>query len=97
MTVSNQKKQEERNSGFKTAVAAVTGAIVGAGMAVAGAIVLKDKKNQEKVKQVLTNVKDKAMGYMEKMENEEKEKKVVKKVKKIVKLAKDTKQKVKEI
>ena len=38
---------------------AAVGAVVGAGVAVAGTLILKDKKNQEKVKKVLKDVKNK--------------------------------------
>jgi len=65
MVHQNQKKHDEGKSGFNPVVAAVTGAVVGAGVAVAGAIALKDKKNRDKVKGVLNNVKDKATGYVE--------------------------------
>jgi len=71
----NKKKPDKRKSGIDTVAAAVTGAIVGAGVAVAGAVALKDKKNREKVKQVLNNVKDQAVGYMEKMQKDVKSKK----------------------
>lgn len=54
--------------------AAVTGAVVGAGVAVAGAVALKDKKNREKVKEVLTNMKDQAMSYMSDMQKATNEK-----------------------
>jgi gas vesicle protein len=71
----NKKKPDKRKSGIDPVAAAVTGAIVGAGVAVAGAVALKDKKNREKVKQVLNNVKDQAVGYMEKMQKDVKSKK----------------------
>ena len=92
MTAAKKKTQVKRNSGLKTAVAVATGAIVGAGIAVVGTMALKDKKNREKVKQVLRNVKDRVEEHMEKAE-----KKVVigkRKVKKITKLVKDTGKKV---
>lgn len=75
MTNPNQEKQNEKKSGFNPVVAAVTGVVVGAGVAVAGIVALKDKKNREKVKQVLTNVKDQAVGYMEKIQKKVKDKK----------------------
>ena len=70
MTDSHQKKQVQVGSGFNSIAAAVTGAIVGAGVAIAGAIALKSKKNREHVKRVLTHVKDQAMGYMEDVKRE---------------------------
>jgi hypothetical protein len=69
MTNSKQKKQ-----GTNAVFAAVTGVVVGAGVAVAGAIAMKDKKNRDKVKNVLTNVKNQAAGYIEKMEKETEDK-----------------------
>jgi len=65
MTNSKQKKR----SNFSV-IAGITGAVVGASAAVAGAFALKDKKNRDKVKEVLTNVKDQAIGYAEKMQKE---------------------------
>ena len=48
-------------------VAGIAGAVAG-GVAVASAIAMSDKKNQKKVKDVLTNVKDQAVDYMESMQ-----------------------------
>ncbi len=55
--------------GMSPVAAAVTGAVVGAGVAVAGAVVLKDKKNREKFQKVFENAKDQAVGYMEDMKD----------------------------
>jgi hypothetical protein len=49
----------------KSALASAAGAAIVAGVAVASAFVLKDKKNREKVKKVLTNAKDQAVDYMQ--------------------------------
>ena len=49
----------------KSALAGAAGAAIVAGVAVASAFVLKDKKNREKVKKVLTNAKDQAVDYMQ--------------------------------
>jgi hypothetical protein len=49
----------------KSTLAGAAGAAIIAGVAVASAFVLNDKKNREKVKKVLTNVKDQAVDYME--------------------------------
>lgn len=67
----NQKKQEKRKTGFNPVVAVVAGAIVGAGVAVAGAAVL-DKNNRKKVEKAFTNVKNQAVGYIEEMKKEAK-------------------------
>jgi hypothetical protein len=48
--------------------AGVAGAVVGAGIAVAGAVALKDEKNRAKVKGVLKAVKKKANGYVAELE-----------------------------
>lgn len=71
--MTNQKKQDQGKGGISPVVAAVTGAVVG--VAVAGALALKDEKNREKVKEVFTNVKDQAIEYMEDMQKEIKDKK----------------------
>lgn len=77
MIKSNQKKQIVKKSGFSPVAAAVTGAIVGAGVAIAGTIALEDKKNRKEIKQVFTNLKDQAVGYLEKMQNKIKSKKAI--------------------
>ena len=66
----------------KSALAGVAGAAIVAGVAVASAFVLKDKKNREKVKKVLTNAKDKAVDYMDDMQKgtDKKEKEIEKKL-----------------
>ena len=56
--------------------AGVTGAAIGLGVAVAGAVVvLNDKKTREKVKEVFTNVKDQTLGYVENMQKQTEDKK----------------------
>lgn len=67
MTNSKQKKKSKFSI-----IAGITGAVVGAGAAVAGAFAMKDKKNRDKVKRVWTNVKNQAVGYMGKIEKEAK-------------------------
>ena len=68
--ITNQKKQDENKTGVNPTIAAITGAVVGAGFAVAGAIALKDKKTRDKVKQTLTNVKDQAINYIKEIQNQ---------------------------
>lgn len=72
--MSNQKKQDEKKGGVGSVVAAVTVAVVGVGIAVAGAVALKDKKNRNKVKEALTNAKDKVVDYLDGMQNQAKDK-----------------------
>jgi len=62
------KKKEKK--GVNNFVAAITGAVVGAGVAVAGAIALKDKKNRDKVTKVINDVKNQTVGYVEKIQKE---------------------------
>jgi outer membrane murein-binding lipoprotein Lpp len=63
--MTNQKKQNEHKGGMGSMVAAMTGAVVGAGIAIAGAVALKDEKNVQKIKEIMTNVKDQAVGHIE--------------------------------
>lgn len=75
MAGTNQKKQGERKSGLNLVVAAVTGTVVGAGVAVAGTVALKNEKNRERVKKVLTNIKKQATDYVGNMQKEAQDKK----------------------
>lgn len=70
MTDKIQKKQDQEKSGFNSVTAAVAGVIIGAGVATAGAVLLKDKKNREKVRGILNNAKDQAVGYMENVQKQ---------------------------
>lgn len=59
MTNSKQNKgKEEKVGGISTVVAAVAGAIAGAGVAITGAIIMSDKKNRDKVEGVINNFKE---------------------------------------
>jgi len=73
MSDTHQKKQEEPKNIVNPVLAGIAGAVAG-GVAVASAIALSDKKTQKQVKQVLTNAKDKAIGYMENMQNQAQDK-----------------------
>ena len=68
MTNQVQKKQVNKNSGINPVAAAVTGLIVGAGAAVAGAIVLNDKNNREKITTAVTDVNNHVQETMDKAE-----------------------------
>lgn len=74
-TIQDQKKQDDQNK-FNQVAAAVTGAVVGAGVGIAGAVVLGDKKNREKISNVLNNVKDQAVDYVEGIQKQAEVKKV---------------------
>lgn len=58
-----QYQDKEKNINPVAAVA--TGIVIGAGAAIAGAAILRDKKNQTKVKKVLKEVKSQVAGYVE--------------------------------
>lgn len=86
MTNINKKKVEVKKSGVNPVMAAVAGAVA-AGVAVAGAMIMADKKNQKKVKGVVTDIKNKAehkVNQVEEMVNDGKDK-----VKKLEVIAKD--------
>lgn len=72
--MSNQKEKNEKMKSAKSVVAAVTVAAVGAGIAVAAALALNNKKNRTQVKKVLTNVKDQAGDYIDGMQNKTQDK-----------------------
>ncbi len=74
MTDSKDKKSE--TSGVNPVAAAITGAVVGAGVAVVGAVALSDEKNRKKVTDAFNNVKKQASDYMDKMQKTAEDKKV---------------------
>lgn len=71
--ISNKFKKQENT--MNPMAVAVTGVVVGAGVAIAGAMALKDEKNRKKVKDVLLNAKDQASEYIETMKSVSKDKK----------------------
>jgi len=75
MTNTKQIKQDEKKGVFSPVGIAVTGAVVGAGIAVAGAFALKNEKNREKVKDAFKSIKKQAAGYMEDMQKQAQDKK----------------------
>ena len=94
MTNINKKKIEVKKSGVNPVMAAVAGAVA-AGVAVAGAMIMSDKKNQAKVKGIVTDIKNKAENKKAEVEglvNEGKDK-----VKKLEVIAKDAIDEVKNI
>lgn len=91
-------KQDEVKDGINPMVVAVAGAVVGAGIAVAGAV-LSDKKNREKIVKTATTVKDDVTKYVKKTQKQiEEEKEMLEKriladkikVKKVVASAKNS-------
>lgn len=70
MTDSKRKKQDKGSGGVSTVAAAVTGIAVGAGVAVAGAIALSNKKNQEKLKGFVRGIQKQVGSKKEEIEKE---------------------------
>jgi hypothetical protein len=67
----NKQKQEERKNDISSVVAGAMGAAIGFGVAVVGtAMVLGNKNKPKKFIDVLINVKDQALGYMEGMKKQ---------------------------
>jgi enamine deaminase RidA (YjgF/YER057c/UK114 family) len=58
MKDTDQKNRVDGKGSMNPIIAAVSGAIVGAGAVVAGVVALNDEKNREKAKHVLHDVKD---------------------------------------
>lgn len=58
------KKKEIKNHGVNPLVAGIAGVVAG-GMAVAAAVAMSDKKNQEKMKEAWTDTKEKVTDYMD--------------------------------
>lgn len=83
----NKVESQTNRKGINPVMAAMAGAVV-AGAAVAGAIIMSDKKNQDKIKNVVSNVKT---------DVENKKKTVVVKAHKLENIAKDTVNKIKNI
>lgn len=49
---------------------AIVGAVIGAGIAVASAAALRNKKNREKVREIFNTFKDQAAGYIKRMQKQ---------------------------
>lgn len=62
--INKQIKSNDQKNASNTVIAAVTGAVVGAGVVVAGAMAMRNDKNRDKVKEVVDEVKAKASTYM---------------------------------
>lgn len=68
-TNTTQKRDNNKNA-TSTIVTEVAGAVAIAGAAVAATMALKDKKTRERVKQVMTDVRDQAIDYIETLKTE---------------------------
>ena len=113
MTDLVSKKPEQKKVGVNALTAVVTGAVIGAGVAIAGVVALADEKNRKRVKNTLTMLKDKALNYVDEVaqgtdnakdmveekisESKSKTKKVVNNVKKAIKKANNMNEKAKKI
>lgn len=75
MADQSQQKKVKVTAGVNPVIAAVTGVVVGASVAIAGAVALNDEKNRQKVKKILVDVKDQVIGHVEDMKNQEQDKK----------------------
>lgn len=74
----NHKKQNNEKDDINPVAVAAIGVAIGAGVAIAaaGAVALKDKKNRQKVKEMLTNVKDQVVDYVEDVQKQAQDKKI---------------------
>ena len=70
----------KHNHRMSPTAAAVTGAVIGAGVAAAGAVVMNDEKNRAKVKEVFNTVKNQAVEYMDNMQAQDSKDMIGKKV-----------------
>lgn len=60
--------KKENQTGVNPIATAVAGAVIGAGVVVAGAVAMNDKNNKEKVGKAVSDVKDKAIDIKENAE-----------------------------
>jgi len=66
---------DQNQGGINPVAAAVAGAVVGAGIGVAGAVIMGNKKNREKIGKVLNNAKNQAINYVEGVQKQAEDKK----------------------
>jgi|SRR5581483_5744431 len=59
------KKTTQKKKGISPLTVAVTGAVIGAGVATAGVVAIQDEKKRKAVKDALVNVKNHAIDYAE--------------------------------
>jgi hypothetical protein len=94
MTNHKQKTTVEDSGVVNTVVAAVTGTVVGVGVA-AGIVAMKNDKNKAKAKEVIDEVKAKASAYMKTAQDQADDGKA--KLEQTAAVAKDSKKEVKKI
>lgn len=68
-------KNQNDEKTINPAAALATGVVIGAGAAIAGAVMLKDKKNQAKMKKAMNNVKNQFSDHIEQLQKTVHEKK----------------------
>lgn len=98
--VDHKKVQpDEGKVGINPVAVAVTGAVVGIGLAVAGAVVLSNEKNREKVKDAFADAKKHTQDYVGDIQHraEDKKNEVEKKAAKLVAVVEEAAKEVKKI
>ena len=98
--IDHKKNQtDDKKVGISPMAVAVTGAVVGIGLAVAGAVVLSDEKNREKVKDAFTDAKKHTQEYVGNLQHRAEDKKVEveEKAAKLVAVVEDAVKEVKKI
>lgn len=92
----NDNKNKDRDKkGISPIMAGVTGAVMGAGVAVAATQALKDKKTRSKLKQTISAVKDQTLSYVENFNGSPALKQKSNQIKKAAKTAKKIKKNIK--
>jgi len=66
-TEENQEKDQTKSSSLANIA---KGAMIGAGIAVAGAAVLRNEKNRAKLKTAVENAKNRVNGYLDQVDDE---------------------------
>lgn len=95
MINNKQKPPKQTKHSSNTVAAAVTGAVVGAGVVVAGIAAMRNDKNKAKAKKIIDQVKAKASSYMKKTQDQVDDNKA--KLEQTALVTKESKKKVKKI
>lgn len=69
------KRTNKKGRGISPVVSAIAGSVLGAGVAIAGAIALSKSENRKKVDDAIKSVKNAAEGLVKKAKNESQNKK----------------------
>lgn len=73
--MTDKTMENKRKNGINPVVAGVTGAVIGASVAVAGITVLRDKGNREKVKKKFIDARKQTLDYVKGIRKQTKDKK----------------------